>query len=207
MAGLECVRGPAETTPPASSLCPKLIPVSFHTSAEQQAAVLVTNHCTAEFPFLSTCPSFFWKVKGERKQNWEGGLRHVVLWFLMFNAFYWYFVDRWENISTRLTKMETEVWPRRSGTRSSISPGSLHQCERKTDDKFAFNLAFRFSGRRSKSSLMTWTETLMRSSPLRSSWGRSRTSRRSSRAWTRMGMGSSPRRSFRMFARTSQTSK
>ena len=61
MAGLECVKGPAQTSRPAS-LCPKLIPVSFRTSAEQQAAV---NHCTAEFPFLSTkykvtqtCPSF-----------------------------------------------------------------------------------------------------------------------------------------------------
>ena len=43
--------------------------------------------------------------------------------------------------------------------------------------------------------------------PLKSSWGRSRTSRRSSRAWTRTGTALWPRRSSKECARTSQMSR
>ena len=101
-----------------------------HQLSSKQQSTALRSFVFSSQQSVRSCPSFCWKVKAEKKQSWGEGLRHDVLW-LLFEISRYYFMDRWGNISTKLTKMGTEVWPRRSGTRSSISQESRHQCKKK----------------------------------------------------------------------------
>ena len=98
-----------------------------------------------------------------------------------------YLFSRSAKCSTRLTRMETASWPRKSGTRCSTPRAATPPCKCRTLSPSPWPPSG--AGRRCQSSSTEWTGTLMVVFPSASSWARRLRWRRSSRTWTRTGTG------------------
>ena len=127
MASLHYVKGPTQTSRPAS-----LPPSQTHTSIISHISWAASSPSTAlrSFVFSSHVQVSVerWRRRKSRAEEKDWGMIFVDFYL---RYIYIIYIDRWGNISTKLTKMGTEVWPRRSGTRSSISQESRHQCKKK----------------------------------------------------------------------------
>ena len=127
--GLSCMEGPTHQPPEVpNSHTSVTLPISWGP---------LHCDCTAGFLCWSTKCKFYSLIMSKFLLKGEGGekaeLRRRIEACFVYILVFWgsrYLISRWGNISTKLTRMGTGVWPRRNGTRSSTSQGSRHRCEK-----------------------------------------------------------------------------